>query len=394
MTKRIAAQISLSVINALPPDHIVHDTKLPGFGARRQKDAVSYFVKLRVQGRQRWVTIGRHGMPNEEGSVWTPDSARRQAIKLMGNPALIERQRPSSSPRDPLFADVAEKFLALHGAKLKPRTLEEQARIVRRYLNPAFGTLEIAGIGRAEVEAAHASWRDTPRAANHALAVLSSLMNWAEEHKYRTSDSNPCRRIKHYPQNNRERFLQADELARLGAAFAQAERDGLATPYAIAALRLLTFTGARLSEILTLKWAYVDIERRALLLPDSKTGQKTISLNDPAIAVLRTLPRLVDNPYVIAGHINGARMVNLQKPWRRIRAIAGLDDVRIHDLRHTFASLGAASGGSLPVIGRALGHSQPSTTQRYAHLTDTPVQQLTNAIGEQLAQAMKLDDER
>jgi integrase len=377
------------MVNALTPDTTIWDTDLRGFCARRQRSpAITYQLKMRVGGKIRWFTIGRHGQATPEGTTWTPETARRQAIKIMGNPSIAEKPADTAKPVRPLFSHVADEFLKLHGAKLKPRTLEEQNRIVRLYLKPAFGHQEIVEITRRDVETAHAGWKTKPRAANHALAVLSTMMNWAEEHRFRVQDTNPCRRIVHYPQHNRERFLQPDELARLGEALDQADRAGLATPPAIAAIRLLIYTGARLSEILTLKWSYVDFARRALLLPDSKTGQKTIPLNDAAIAELRGIPRLASNPFVIVGHIHGTHMVNLQKPWRRIRALAGLDDVRIHDLRHTFASIAVAAGGSLPIIGRALGHSQPSTTQRYAHLTDDPVRQLSQDTGQRLAAAL------
>lgn len=390
MSNRISAPVTLAYINAIQPGDVLHDTKLSGFGARRQKNAVSYFVKLRVAGQQRWITIGQHGRPDDDGGTWTPDSARRKAIKIMGNPAIAEKPAaPSPKPEHPFFGAVADEFLKLHGAKHKPRTAEEQARIVRLYLKPAFGDLELAAIARSDVETAHAGWKDKPRAANHALAVLSTLMNWAEEHGYRARDTNPCRRITHYPQNNRERFLQPDELARLGAILKQVEKAGAIDVYALAAIRLLIFTGARRSEILTLRWSYVDLNRRALLLPDSKTGQKTIPLNAAAIAVLRKIPKMEKNPHVIVGKKPGSRLINLQKPWRTVRSQAKLDDVRIHDLRHTFASIGVAAGGSLPIIGRALGHSQVSTTQRYAHLTDTPVHQLTQLIGDKLNDAMK-----
>lgn len=388
MSNRISAPVTLSYINAIQPGDVIHDTKLSGFGARRQKNAISYFVKFRVGGQQRWVTIGQHGRPDDDGGTWTPDSARRKAIKIMGNPALADKPLPVAKPTRPMFNDIADEFMKLHGAKHKPRTLEEQQRIVRLYLKPAFGHMEIAALTRTEAETAHAGWKDKPRAANHALAVLSTLMNWAEEHGYRNRDTNPCRRIPHYPQNNRERFLQPQELARLGTVLKQVEKAGAVDIYALAAIRLLIFTGARLSEILTLRWSYVDLQRQALLLPDSKTGQKTIPLNAAAIAVLKKIPKMEKNPHVIVGSKPGSRLINLQKPWRYVRALAKLDDVRIHDLRHTFASVGVAAGGSLPIIGRALGHSQVSTTQRYAHLTDTPVHQLTQAIGKQLYQAL------
>lgn len=389
MSNRISAPVTLSYINAIQPGDVIHDTKLSGFGARRQRNAISYFVKFRVGGQQRWVTIGQHGRPDGAGGTWTPDSARRKAIKIMGNPALADKPAlPVAAPTRPMFNDVADAFIKMHGAKYKPRTAEEVQRIIRLHLKPAFGHLEIAAITRTEAETAHAGWKDKPRAANHALAILSKLMSWAEEHGYRDRDSNPCRRIPHYPQNNRERFLQPQELTRLGTVLKQVEKAGAVDLYAIAAIKLLIFTGARLSEILTLRWSYVDLQRQALLLPDSKTGQKTIPLNAAAVAVLKKLPKMDKNPHVIVGRKPGSRLINLQKPWRYIRSLAKLDDVRIHDLRHTFASVGVAAGGSLPIIGRALGHSQVSTTQRYAHLTDTPVHQLTQLVGERLADAL------
>lgn len=160
-------------------------------------------------------------------------------------------------------------------------------------------------------------------------------------------------------------------------------------PFALAAIGLLALTGARLTEILTLRWDYVDLANAVLQLPDSKTGAKPIYLNDAAIKLLRTVPVMAGNPFVIAGGRPGARLINLQKPWRRIRAAAGLDDVRIHDLRHSFASVAAGAGMSLPIIGKLLGHSQPVTTARYAHLGADPVRAAANLIGNEISAAMK-----
>ena len=223
------------------------------------------------------------------------------------------------------FAAVSAQFFAVHGPKLKPRTLEEYRRLERLYLLPAFGTLAIQDITRATISTAHAGWQEAPRAANHALSVLSKMFTWAEDQGYRPESSNPCRKIGRYKENKRETFLQADELARLGAALDKAEAENLVGPYALAAIRLLILTGARLNEILTLEWSHVDLDRRILFLPDSKTGKKPLSLNDAAIAVLNALPRVANNPYVIVGHRHGAHLVNLQKPWQTVRKLAGLD---------------------------------------------------------------------
>jgi integrase len=205
----------------------------------------------------------------------------------------------------------------------------------------------------------------------------------------RPNSSNPCRHIEKFRERKHERFLTEAEFERLGRALAAAEREMLTTPWIIAAIRLLILTGARLSEIRTLRWAEVDVERRMLRLGDSKTGKKTIHLSDAALEVLASIPRLPDNPYVICGERPGTHLVNLQKAWRRIRRLAGLDDLRIHDLRHSFASVAAAQGLSLPVIGALLGHSQPATTARYAHLAQDPLARANAEISGRIVTALK-----
>jgi integrase len=152
---------------------------------------------------------------------------------------------------------------------------------------------------------------------------------------------------------------------------------------------LLVFTGARLSEILELEWGWIDFERGEARLPDSKTGAKTLHLPAPALAVLADLPRVEGNPYVIVGQVAGARLVNLEKPWRAIRKAALLDDVRLHDLRHAFASVAASSGMGLPIIGKMLGHTQAATTHRYAHLASDPVKAAAATVAGKIAEAMQ-----
>jgi integrase len=270
----------------------------------------------------------------------------------------------------------------------KPRTAYEYRRAVGLFINPALGRHRISDVQRADVARFHHDLRDRPYQANRALGVLSKMMNVAEEWGLRPDGSNPCRHVKKYRELKRERYLTRDELQRLGGVLTEDQTKSAESPFAIAALGLLVLTGARLSEILTLRWENVDIENGLLRLPDSKTGAKLIYLNAAAVQLLRRVPRIQNNPHVIAGGKPGAHLVELQKPWRRIRAKANLGDVRIHDLRHSFASVAAGTGMSLPMIGKLLGHSGPVTTARYAHLAADPIRAASNLIGAEIDAAM------
>jgi integrase len=372
-------KIGLALINAMPPETTIWDADLKGFCARRQKsEAVTYMVKMRVNGRIRWFTIGRAGSP------WTPDSARKRALQILADPIVGEKPLP---PVLTAFDKVADRFIDTYCQKLGAKTREDYERFIKSYLKPTFGKLDVQAITRGDVSNAHIGWKANPRAANYALSVMSRIMTWAEEQEYRTENTNPCRRVERYKEIKRQKFLQPDELARLGAAFEKAGATNLVSPYALAALQLLLLTGARLNEIATLRWEYVDLERRLLFLPTSKTGPKTINLNDSAIAVVKALPRFANNPFLIVGR-HGDHLKNLQKPWRAVRKLANLNTVRIHDLRHTYASYGVESGGSLPMLGKQLGHVSPTTTQRYSHLQDKPVRKLNETIGKKLTKAM------
>jgi integrase len=203
----------------------------------------------------------------------------------------------------------------------------------------------------------------------------------------RPDGSNPRRHIEKFKETKRERFLTAAELTRLDQVLSVAEITGTEPPSVIAAFRLLLLTGCRLGEIQTLKWDYV--QGSGLLLPDSKTGAKTVPIGQPVLDVLTSLRRESGNPYVIVGKHPGSHLTDLQRSWRRIRARAGLPDVRIHDLRHSFASTAVGLGESLPVIGKLLGHSQVQTTARYAHLAHDPVRSAADRISADIARALR-----
>jgi integrase len=376
------ANITLNVVKTLQPGSVAWDRDVKGFGVRRQRQAVKYILKSRIRGKDHWFTIGTHGSP------WTPDTARQEAKRKLGeiaagkNLAAIRAQQRSVLS----FADVVDRFLEEHGKKIERRTATEYERLLRRHAVPALGDRPIDGIDRAGVAKLHHSLAATPRQANLLLSVLSKLMGWAAKRGLLPSEANPCRGIDRYKENKRERFLRAVELSRLGEALRDAEREKTLSPYAIAAIRLLLLTGARKSEILSLRWDYVDPDNRLLRLPRSKTGPKSIYLTTAAAEILQSLPRVQGNPFVIVGA--GAHLVNLQKPWDCIRARAGLEEVRLHDLRHSYASVGATSGLSLLFVGKLLGHTQASTTQRYAHLAEDPVRQAGEQISEAIAAAL------
>jgi integrase len=375
---------------ALPQaiDGYLWDDELSGFGLKiTPAGAKTYLIQYRLggrKGRTRRVTIGRHG-------VLTADQARIRAKILLGE---VATGRDPADARDKAkgsstFATAVESFLDQHvDAKLKASTSEEYHRLVRLYLPKNLRSRPLAEIKRADIVPLHLSLRHKPFQANRLMAMLSKFFNWAEQHGLRPDGTNPCRHIEKYRERKRERFLADEEFERLGRALADAERDIVTTPWVTAAIRLLILTGARLSEIRTLRWSEVDFEHQMLRLGDSKTGGKTIQLSDAALEVLARIPRVQDNPYVSCGDKPGACIVNLQKPWRRIRSMGGLDDVRIHDLRHSFASVAAAQGLSLPVIGALLGHSQPATTARYAHLAQDPLAKANAEISGRIAATM------
>ena len=384
-------RITKRAVDAAKPrkaDTYLWDRELPGFGLKvTPAGRKVYLVQYRLGGRKghtRRVTIGQHGQI-------TPTFARDEAKRLLGT---IATGRDPANERDKAKAErslavVLDQFMAEHvRPKLKATTAESYQRVARLYVLPLLGRHSIGDVNRSEIARLHHEMRAKPYQANSTLAMLSKFFGWAEKHGLRPDGSNPCRHVEKYREGRRERFLSQAELGRLGDALREAEQERSCSPWVIAAIRLLTLTGARRNEILTLRWEYVSEEHKSLLLPDSKTGRKTIPLNPPALDVLHAIPRLEGNPYVICGERPERHLVNLEKPWRRIRAAAKLDDVRLHDLRHSFASVGASGGQSLVIIGKMLGHSQPATTARYAHLADDPVRAASEAVGRYIASAM------
>jgi integrase len=384
------------------------DDSLGGFGVSALPSGKKVYVaQFRQTGRSRRITIGEHGR-------LTPDEARNEAKKLLGDVARgldpIGQRRAARAM--PLFREAAAGFMRTHiAAKRKPRTLDSYETLLRLYILPAIGGLPLTQIRRGHVSTMH-SGADHPGAANRALTVISSIWNWAaREYEYLVLPENPAKGVCRNPEHGKERFLSTDELARLGDALAMAGTSGLPydvdetkpgakhapkpenrrrklDPFAIAAIRLLLFTGARLREILHAKWEYVDFERGLLNLPTSKTGRKSIFLSAAALDVLAALPRLDANDFILPGEKDGAPRTDLKRPWEAVTQAAELPGLRIHDMRHSFASVGAGGGLSLPIIGKLLGHATPAMTAKYAHLDNDPMRRAVNQIGTAITAAM------
>ena len=382
----ISKRITLSAIQSLKPNQTIRDTEIKGFGARKRNDTASYFLQTRINGRLRWITIGRHGSP------WTPTTAKQEALKLLTDVArgidpTLERYKQKTIPTVKI---ASKQFLEDHCPKLSPATNENYHHFIKNYIKPELGKYKVNELDKTIISKVHNKWGGKPRTANYSLAVLSKFMSWCEEQGWRPENSNPWRRIKKDRERKGERYLTLEELKRLGEILNEAEATGSENVYVIAAIRLLIFTGARLNEILSLTWDEVDIGNGFLFLKTSKTGQKPIFLNESAKNILSSIPRLSKNPYVIVGNKTGQHLVNLRKPWCGIRKKAGIEDVRLHDLRHSFASLTAANGASLEFIGALLGHSNPQTTARYAHLANHPLREVNEKVGSQLSEVLKL----
>ena len=218
--------------------------------------------------------------------------------------------------------------------------------------------------------------------------MISKMFNLAEMWGLRPDGSNPRKHIKKYLEEKRERFLSPAELRRIGEVLREMETEGIELPSSIVAARLLVLTGCRLGEIMTLQWEHVDIPGRALRLPNSKTGAKVVHLGQPAVEVLEKIERVEGNPWVILGTKPGVRLSDLQPFWQRVRARAGRKDVRIHDLRHTFASTAVSSGQGLPMIGKLLGHTQVQKTARYAHLAADPIKNAADQVASSIAASL------
>ncbi len=380
------AKLTVRSVEAIKPgaaDIIVWDSELAGFGCKiTPKGKRSYFLYYRTkEGQQRRPTIGVHGPTR-------PEAAREIARRWLAD---VAQGRDPSQARTmdraaPTVRELCARYMEEHAeTRKKDSSIRNDRRLIDAHIVPSLGSKKVSSITRADIAALHHSLRATPYEANRMLAMASKMFGLAERWALRPDHSNPAKNIDRFKEEKRERYLTGTEVARLWQVLNSEAAEAKASPAAISAMKLLMLTGRRLNEVLGLQWAWVDLDLKMLRLPDTKGGRLTVSLADAAVTLLSKLKENAgDHAYVIPGGVKGKPLVNLQKPWRGIRAIADLDDVRIHDLRHTFASVGASMGMSLHMLGRLLGHTQAATTSRYAHLAQEPVRSAADAIGAEM----------
>jgi len=374
--------------------YVYWDTELSGFGVRVSPGGTKTFVFVyrTPAGRQRWKTLGRFGaVPLEQ--------ARKLARVDTGIVASDQDPLKHADAARNAFTvkEVAERWMASPlWEQRSARTAESYRQLLDRLILPALGGIPIGEIGQDDAIRLHESLRKTPIQANRAIRTLSSLLTWSMKGKvrYRVLGHNPCFGVELYPENKRERYLTDDEYARIGRAL----RTTTVAPPIKTAIELLLLTGARPIEIASLQWSFVDWVGSTLKLPESKTGAKTIYLSPDAVRVLKKWPRHAHSLYVFPGTGRGddsrrgdhLHPSTLTHAWADLRGLLGLEDVRLYDARHSYASVAVSAHGlTLPQIGAQLGHSQPATTDRYAHLHDTVAKQHATQVGGSIAAALK-----
>ena len=410
------SKMSVDAVKQGERDIYIWDCELAGFGLKvTPKGSKVYLAQYRVggrKGRTRRVTIGKHGSPWTDpttgiAKTLTPDTARGEAKRLLGLAAAgcDPAEEKTQARKDPTISELCDLYLEHGCATQKESTLISDRGRIERHIKPLLGRRRVKTVSRADIQRfmqdvasgktagkkstggrGRSIVRGGRGAANRTLALLSSIFRFAVDSGLR--GDNPCLGTKRFSGQKRERFLSPKELERLGDALAVAEREG-ANIYAVNAIRLLALTGCRKSEILSLKWDYVDWEHSCARLPDSKSGARVVPLGAAALEVLALLPRTGAHPFVFPSNRSDGHFIGLQKFWEKIREQADFPGVRLHDLRHGFASVAVSGGDSLYLVGKVLGHLQARTTERYAHVSDDPVRAVANRTARAIDAAMK-----
>ena len=354
------------------------DDAIPGLGlCIRPSGTRTFFLRRNVRGRLRYATIGR------TDDITLPE-ARREARRLIVT--FLDAARKDDGPKTPgrPMNAFADEFLERQARHWKPATLETNKAAVRNHILPALGHLTVDAIAPEHVKDWFASMSATPGNANRAMPVLSMMMRMAELWGYRVHNTNPCRNTRRFKMAPKERFLSPEEIARLNAVLT---RDEFYCPQAVAIVRLLLLTGCRFGEIAGLRWDW--IKGRRIFLPDGKSGPRTVWLSSAARAVIDGIPRYgEDCPWLFPSRPATRPIADIVFHWRRIRVEADLPGLRLHDLRHTWASIAAMNGIDMVTIAKLLGHALVETTERYTHLSDRSVSDAADRVSGRIRAAM------
>jgi integrase len=380
-------ELTGAVIRKLKPpakgNKVTYDAEVRGFGVRvTANSAKSFILNYRVDGRERRHTIG--GWPD-----WTATQARREARRLRqlidtGGDPLADKQAKRAALT---MAELCDRFESEHMPRLRPSTQGEYKSILRRYIKPHFGNAKVAGVAYADVDKLHRriTKAGNPYRANRVAAVLSKMFSLAERWQIRELDSNPCHSVERNHESKRKRYLSGDELGQLTRALA-AHPDREAADI----VRLLLLTGSRKGEVLGARWADLDLGTGiwTKLAANVKQGEDhVVPLSAPARMLLSDIRERVKQKVLgefVFPSINSrtGHRVDIERDWRQLLRAAGIKGLRIHDLRHSFASTVASFGGSLPLIGALLGHSNAASTSRYSHLFIDPQRAATERVGQ------------
>ena len=380
MTKALTDTCVRNLAAPAEGNRVLFDSKVAGFGARVTKaGARSFVLNFRTRaGRQRRVTIGSF-------PAWTVADAREEAAKL--RQAVDRGEDPMQNRVElrgaPTVTDLAERYRKVHLPKKRPASAANDESALRKYVLPALGRLKVTDVRRSDVVKLHAKISaKAPIAANRVLALVSTMFNLAVREGLR--GDNPTEHVERNPENKRDRYLTAAEISRLSAVLVEHPERAAAN-----AVRLLLLTGARRSEVLGATWTQFDLAEGVWTKPATTTKQKRlhrIPLSAPALALLVEMQNEATPgvPFVFPSRTRDKQirpLGSIKTAWATICQRAGLEDVHLHDVRHSYASILASRGASLPLIGALLGHTQAQTTQRYAHLIDTALRQATEGVG-------------
>jgi integrase len=397
MAQRLTDKLVRSLEPPVSGNRITYDSEVKGFGARvTARAARAFILNYRSGGRERRYTIG-------DCADWSTVAARNEARRLKrevdhGRDPMGERHRERTAPT---VAALCDRYLAEHvDVHNKPRTRAECRRMVERIIKPSLGRLKVEALDREDVMRLHRGFKQTPRQANHAMAILSKMLNLAEAWRLRPDGTNPCRHVRRYPESQRERFLDADELARVGAALREMEAEGKVRSEVAACIRFLALVGCRLNEAVGLTWDAIDAKAGVWRLTDAKTGARIVPLGAPALALLAALPRTGDRVFATptgrpitddavvdawGGRKAGPK---LRKARLGVRDRAGVSDARLHDLRHGVGTFAGAAGLNAFLVRDLLGHKTLAMTGRYVSKHVDPLRAAADAVSGQIAAAL------